>query len=122
MSAQTEPGQEPGPGTRLDEQGRACDMALVESRVAASAQYLMRIIVSEMLKHFPFFVCFICIGRNECDPDGMCSLDRDAFARGMGQIDEELSKAGPTVVATPVEPKRMEKGGLCVARCGGQNL
>ena len=68
-------------------------MAQVETRVAASARYLVRItvlqtpIVSEMLKQFP------CIGRNECDPDGTGSLDRDAFARGMVRIDEELRKA-----------------------------
>ncbi|KAI0293549.1 hypothetical protein BC826DRAFT_1097619 [Russula brevipes] len=30
---------------------------------------------------------------NECDPDGAGSLDRDAFARGMGRIDEELRRA-----------------------------
>ena len=36
---------------------------------------------------------FFCIGRNECDPDGTGSLDRDAFARGMVRIDEELRKA-----------------------------
>jgi hypothetical protein len=31
--------------------------------------------------------------RNECDPDGTGSLDRDAFARGMARIDEELRRA-----------------------------
>ncbi|KAI0306297.1 hypothetical protein B0F90DRAFT_1688739 [Multifurca ochricompacta] len=30
---------------------------------------------------------------NECDPEGMGSLDRDAFARGMARIDEELHRA-----------------------------
>lgn len=39
----------------------------------------------------------------ECDPSGLGSLDREAFARGMWRIDEELRKArlvsrGPTTV------------------------
>jgi hypothetical protein len=31
--------------------------------------------------------------RNECDPDDTGSLDREAFVRGMGRIDEELRRA-----------------------------
>jgi len=71
-------------------------MAQVETRVAASARYLVRIIVhprivSEMLKQF---TCFLfCLGRNECSPDGTGSPDRDSFAGGMVRIDEELRKA-----------------------------
>jgi hypothetical protein len=31
--------------------------------------------------------------RDECDPEGLGSLDRDAFAQGMTRIDEELRRA-----------------------------
>jgi hypothetical protein len=47
-----------------------------------------------MLKQFLCFLfCLSRVGRNECDPEGTGSLDRDAFARGMARIDEELRKA-----------------------------
>jgi hypothetical protein len=42
------------------------------------------------------FACFCfahCICRDECDPDGAGSLDREAFVRGMARIDEELRRA-----------------------------
>jgi hypothetical protein len=45
---------------------------------------------------FPFlrvFVFAICVCRDECDPDGAGSLDREAFVRGMARIDEELRRA-----------------------------
>ncbi|KAI0247939.1 hypothetical protein BJV78DRAFT_1285154 [Lactifluus subvellereus] len=47
---------------------------------------------------------------NECDPEGTGSLDRDAFARGMARIDEDLRRAqvlgraragSPTSLRTP---------------------
>jgi len=71
-------------------------MAQVEARVAASARYLVRIIthrLTDIEANFPRLIFCFCIGRNECDPDGTGSLDRDTFARGMVRIDEELRKA-----------------------------
>ena len=50
-------------------------------------------IASYILKSFSPVNFLFCIGRNECDPDCTGSLDRDAFARGMVQLDEELRKA-----------------------------
>ena len=38
-------------------------------------------------------LCIVLFCRNECDPDGTGSLDREAFVRGMARIDEELRRA-----------------------------
>ena len=48
-------------------------------------------VISAALKQCTFPVVLFC--RNECDPDGTGSLDRDAFARGMARIDEDLRRA-----------------------------
>ncbi len=48
--------------------------------------------ISAALKHFPPPHAFFSFIRNDCDPDRMGSLDRDAFVRGMTRIDEELRR------------------------------
>ena len=51
--------------------------------------FIIIIIFSITLTH----TCFALFCRNECDPDGTGSLDREAFVRGMARIDEELRRA-----------------------------
>ena len=73
-------------------------MAQVSTRAPAPAQYLVRIIhhirfLPVLYSNFNLILIFFVVGRNECDPDGTGSLDREAFARGMVRIDEELRRA-----------------------------
>jgi hypothetical protein len=79
-------------------------MAQIGTRCPAPARYLVRYNFHSHIEkdaektrfaispppHLDFFFFGY---RNECDPDGTGSLDRDAFARGMAQIDEELRRA-----------------------------
>ncbi|KAI0263380.1 hypothetical protein BC834DRAFT_971373 [Gloeopeniophorella convolvens] len=64
------PPAEPGPDARLD--GRVVQRIWLKSHLAPQR---LRAIWTE------------------CDPDGTGTLDRDAFARGMARIDEELRRA-----------------------------
>ena len=70
---------------------RAQDMAQVGPRAAAPTGHLV---------NSTFFFCRKTentekkfVFRNECDAEGLGSLDRDAFAQGMARIDEELRRA-----------------------------
>ncbi|KAF8261691.1 hypothetical protein EI94DRAFT_1745427 [Lactarius quietus] len=70
VAAASVPAQEPGPDARLD--GRLVCKIWVQSGL--EPQRLRDI-------------------WNECDPEGLGSLDRDGFAQGMTRIDEELRRA-----------------------------
>ena len=86
---------EPGPEARLD--GRLVREIWVRSRLepqrlrgiwcvslSSSSSSVINLAALTRLLRLSF--------RNECDPDGTGSLDRDAFVRGMTRIDEELRR------------------------------
>jgi hypothetical protein len=87
---------EPGPEVRLD--GRLVRAIWLKSRLEPQRLrgiwcvplYLLFLETADV---FTFFVLFCLFGRDECDPDGTGSLDREAFVRGMVRIDEELRRA-----------------------------
>ena len=85
---------EPGPEARLD--GRIVRAIWLKSRL--EPQRLRGIWCVNHRHFFPFHadvhsLLFFFLRRNECDPDGTGSLDREAFVRGMARIDEELRRA-----------------------------
>jgi len=93
-SKQTGPWPEPGPDARLD--GRVVRAIWLksglESRRLPEIWCVLAHRLTEIEAISPVNSLF-CVGRNECDPDGTGSPDRDAFACGMVRIDEELRKA-----------------------------
>lgn len=52
-----------------------------------------RLIDIEVIFHRCLDLIQHCIGRNEWDPDGTASLDRDTFAHGTMWVGEELWRA-----------------------------
>jgi len=62
--------------------GCAHDIAQAKTQVAASVQYLVRIIITHHITDieaiFSLLIFCFCVGRNECDPGGTGSLDRNA--------------------------------------------
>lgn len=96
------PAPEPAPDAKLD--GRVVRKMWLTSRLETQR---LRDIWCALHFQPPFLLTYISIlrrpnffppqifyfDRNECDPDGTGSLDRDAFARGMARIDEELRRA-----------------------------
>ena len=70
---------------------RAQDMAQVGPRAAAPTGHLVNSLSFFCRKTENTEEKFVF--RNECDAEGLGSLDRDAFAQGMARIDEELRRA-----------------------------